>query len=78
MANDTKKAVKPKKERRFRPIKYFKEVIAELKKLTWPSGKELASHTLAVFAFLIGMAIIIGVLDFLFNGGVSLLTKIGA
>lgn len=77
MAKDTK-TTKPKKERRFHPIRYFKEVIAELKKLTWPTRKELTSHTGAVFAFLIVMAIIIGVLDLLFNGGVSLLARIGA
>ena len=33
MANTEKKASKPKKERRFHPIRYFKEVIAELKKI---------------------------------------------
>lgn len=76
MSNE-KTASKPKKERRFKPIKYLKEVAAELKKLTWPTKKELVSHTGAVFAFLIGMALIIGVLDFTFNNVIQLLSKIG-
>ncbi len=78
MANTEKKASKPKKERRFHPIRYFKEVIAELKKLTWPTKKDLISQTGAVLAFVIGMAIVIGLLDFLFSSGVQLLASIGA
>ena len=52
MANDTK-TQKPakKKESKFHPIRYCREMIGELKKLTWLSGKELVSHTLAVFVF---------------------------
>lgn len=72
-----KKAAKPEKTRRFHPVRYVKEVIAELKKLTWPTKREVLSNTGTVFAFLIGMSIIIGALDYLFVGGVNLLTMIG-
>ncbi len=70
------KPAQPKKESRFHPIRYFKEVIAELKKLTWPTRKELISYTAAVFAFLIGMAIVIALLDVVFLQGVGLLAKL--
>jgi len=75
--NETNKPAKQKKERRFRPIRYFKEVFAELKKLTWPTPRELASHTLAVIIFVLGMAVLIGVLDLAFSQGVKLLASIG-
>ncbi len=71
------KPAKPKKERRFHPIRYFKEVIAELKKLTWPTRSELISHTGAVLAFVVGMAILIGVIDFVFAKGIGLIMGIG-
>ncbi len=62
-----KKPEKPKKERRLHPVKYCKDVIGELKKVTWPTRKELISHTGAVFAFVLGMAVIIGLLDAIFT-----------
>ncbi|MDL2258359.1 preprotein translocase subunit SecE [Eubacteriales bacterium OttesenSCG-928-K08] len=72
-----KKPEKKKKASRFHPIKYIREVIAELKKVTWPTRQELVSHTGAVFAFVIGMAIIIGLLDFVFQQGMILIASIG-
>ncbi|MDR1619619.1 MAG: preprotein translocase subunit SecE [Clostridiales bacterium] len=71
-----KKPAKVKKERKIQPVKYFKDVLAELKKLTWPTKKELISLTGAVFAFLIAMAVMIGIMDFLFNAGIEGLTGI--
>ena len=65
MANEKKAADKkaadrkPKKERRFHPIRYFREMYGEVKKLTWLTGKELVSHTIAVFVFVLAMALII-------------------
>lgn len=67
---------KPKKERRFHPIRYIREMIGELKKLTWLSGKDLLSHTAAVFVFVIAMAIIIYVLDLGFGTGMKALEGI--
>ena len=78
MATENKKADKPKKARRFHPVRYFKEVIAELKKLTWPTRKDLIAQTLTVLAFVAAMAVVIGLLDTAFNGIVQLLTNIGA
>ncbi|MEA4899716.1 preprotein translocase subunit SecE [Bacillota bacterium Meth-B3] len=41
----------------------FKEMFSELKKVTWPTRKELVNYTLVVLAFMTMMGIIIGVLD---------------
>ena len=68
-----KKAEAPKKARRFRPVKFFRDVQGELKKVTWPTKKELISHTGAVLAFLVGMAVLIGVLDLIFSVGIGTL-----
>ena len=70
------KPAKPKKERRFHPIRYCKEMVAEVKRLTWPTKKETGAYTLVVIVFVIAVAIVLGVLDFLFTGGVGLLANI--
>ena len=55
--------------------RYFKEVGAELKKVSWCSKKELVSNTLTVLAFVILMSAIIYVLDLAFSGALGLLTQ---
>lgn len=63
-AKDTKKEVKKvDKPGKFHPIKYFKEVINEVKKVTWPERKELMSYTAAVFAFIVSFALLYGLAD---------------
>ena len=64
MANDVKTAKKEKKPNLFARIgRYFKDVVGELKKLTWPTGKDLAKYTATVLAFIVLFAVVIGVLD---------------
>ena len=71
------KVKKPKKERKSGRIKqFFKEVMGELKKLSWPSKKDMVSYTLTVIAFIAVMAIVIYVLDLAFSEGISLLAKL--
>ncbi len=48
-------------------IPYVRPSIAELKKVTWPTSKLLASNTGKVFAFLIFLAVIFTLLGFAFN-----------
>ena len=36
----------------------------ELKKVTWPTKKELINYSLVVLAFMVAMGIIIGLIDF--------------
>ena len=54
MANETNA-----KKNRVSIRQFFKEVSGEVKKLSWPTKKELASYVLTVIAFIILMAIII-------------------
>ena len=61
---------------RFRVVRYLQEMVGEVKKLTWLTKKELVSHTIAVFVFVIAMALIIYVLDFIFSTGIGALESI--
>lgn len=79
MANDKQpnKPAKVKKERKpGRAKQFFKEVIGELKKLSWPTKKELVSYTLTVVGFIALMAVIIYALDLVFSEGLGLLAKL--
>ena len=80
MANTNKEiakktAVQPKKERRSLG-QFFKEVFGEVKKLTWPTKKELLNYTLTVLGFILVFAAIIYALDLAFGEGLGLLAKI--
>ena len=48
---------------------------AELKKVTWPSRKDLINNTLIVIAFMVSMAILIGLLDLGSSQLISLIIK---
>ena len=41
----------------------FKNMVAELKKVAWPSKKDLINYSLVVIGFVFAMAVIVGVLD---------------
>jgi len=43
--------------------KFLKEVVAELKKVTWPTKEELTGSTIVVIVVSIVVAIFIGVVD---------------
>lgn len=41
----------------------FKNMVSELKKVTWPTRQELINYTLVTLAFMLVMGVIIGLLD---------------
>ena len=41
----------------------FKNMYHELKKVTWPTKKELLNYSVVVFVFMVIMGIIIGIID---------------
>ena len=71
-----KKEPKKKERKKLGVGKFFRELQGEVKKLTWPTRKELISYTLTVMGFIVMMSIIIYVLDLAFAEGVGLLSKI--
>ncbi|PZG17932.1 preprotein translocase subunit SecE [Micromonospora craterilacus] len=53
-----------------RIARFFREVVAELRKVIWPTRKELLTYTAVVIAFVTVMLTIVAVLDFAFAKGV--------
>lgn len=51
----------------------FKNMVAELKKVAWPSKKDLINYSLVVIAFVVVLAIVVGLLD---TGSSSLVKKL--
>ena len=46
--------------------KFVREVRSELKKVVWPTKKELVNYTIAVFIAVILISVIIGIVDTVF------------
>jgi preprotein translocase subunit SecE len=44
--------------------KAFKNMFFELKKVTWPTKKEMINYCIVVFVFMIVMGVVIGLFDF--------------
>jgi len=57
------------------PVRFFKEIFSELKKVTWPTRKDLISYTLAVISFIVIMAAITYGIDLVLNQLLLLATK---
>ncbi|HHY82851.1 MAG TPA: preprotein translocase subunit SecE [Clostridiales bacterium] len=65
MAKEKETSKKPVVKDKKRPDikKYFRGVISELKKVTWPSRKELINTTIVVLAFILIFAVVVGIID---------------
>lgn len=61
-----------------RIVKYFRDTFSEMKKVMWPSKKQIINNTLVVFVVVVVMALIIFLLDTLFGLGLTgLLNLVG-
>jgi len=58
-----KAAKKANKKKRKSPARFFKDILSELKKVTWPTAKDLMKYSGAVLAFILIVAIIVGLMD---------------
>jgi preprotein translocase subunit SecE len=52
-------------------IRFFREVVAELRKVIWPNRKQMVTYTTVVLVFVVFMVAFIGGLDFGFIKAVS-------
>jgi len=46
-------------------VTYLKEAYAELKKVQWPTRRETLKYTLIVIGFSVGVAIFLGIIDYI-------------
>ena len=63
----TKKEAKNKKENSKNKKSFFKDFKAELKKVNWPTPKQLLNNTTAVITIVLITAVIVFVLDIVFE-----------
>ena len=54
---------------------WFVDMKAELKRVVWPSFGKVKQNTLIVLIFVLLVGAIIWILDLLFTGGMSLITR---
>jgi preprotein translocase subunit SecE len=52
---------------------FIRQVVVELRKVIWPTRKELIAYTTVVVVFVVVMAGIVAVLDYVFTKGVLLI-----
>ena len=72
----TNTAAKPAKKRLLNIKQYLKEMMGEVKKLTWLSVGDLVKHTAMVFVVVLVMSAVIWLLDLGFSAGVKGLATI--
>jgi preprotein translocase subunit SecE len=49
------------------PALFFRQVIAELRKVIWPTRDQLVTYFMVVLVFVLFMIAVVSVLDFVFN-----------
>ena len=54
---------------------YFKDTLAEMKQVTWPSQKQAFVYTLLVILVSIVVALLLGAFDYLFSLGIDFLVN---
>jgi preprotein translocase subunit SecE len=52
---------------------YLRGAISELKKVTWPTRKQVRNYSLVVIAMSLGVAAFFGILDYLLGAGLNIL-----
>ena len=61
---EQKKIAKQKNKKQRKSLRRrIKDVISELKKVTWPTKKDLISYSVAVLVFIVALAVVTGVID---------------
>ena len=52
---------------------FVRQVLAELHKVVWPTRPQLVNYTIVVLLFVVFMAVVVGVMDYVFTQGVLFL-----
>ena len=56
-----------KRDSRTTPALFFRQIVAELRKVIWPTRKELVTYTRGLLTFVVFMVIIVTILDYGFT-----------
>jgi preprotein translocase subunit SecE len=70
-------AEKKKEEKEFKQpnimVRWYRETVGELRKVSWPTLPEARRLTLIVIATMIATGVFLGLLDFVFSNGIRIL-----
>jgi preprotein translocase subunit SecE len=70
----TKRDKKEKEKSKVNPVvRWWRETLGELRKVTWPTPQEARRLTGIVLVVMVFMAILLGLLDLVFSGLVTLI-----
>jgi len=58
-------------------VRWFREMRSELKKVVWPTWKQVLNNSMVVIIMVLIVGAIIGVFDFITGQGVSALISLG-
>ena len=59
------------------PLRFFKEVKAELKKVVWPTPKQTLNNTVVVLIFVAIACVVLALCDLLFTWVVTQVMRLG-
>ena len=59
-------------------VKYFRDTVSEMKKVVWPSRKQVLNNTLVVALVVILAALVIFLLDTVFGFALDMILSLGA
>jgi preprotein translocase subunit SecE len=63
-SNEGKKEVTETKVKRTSPITFFRQVVAELRKVVWPTRPQVANYFVVVLVFVLIMMALVAGIDF--------------
>ncbi|MEV7970367.1 preprotein translocase subunit SecE [Sphaerisporangium sp. NPDC088356] len=69
-AEGPSKSSGPTAKKRTSPALFYRQVVAELRKVIWPTRKDLISYTTVVLVFVLIMVGLVSGIDFLLTKGV--------
>ncbi len=76
-APESKKTRKGGKRGKKGPLKrlalFYRQIVAELRKVVWPTRNQLVTYTIVVLVFVSFMVALVSLLDYLFGRGVLFL-----
>ena len=65
-----KAPVRSEKSERTNPITFYRQVVAELRKVVWPTQQQLVTYLIVVLVFVLVMIAYVSVLDLAFGKAV--------
>jgi preprotein translocase subunit SecE len=63
-------SVRTDKRERTSPVTFYRQVVAELRKVVWPTQHQLVTYLIVVLVFVLAMIAYVSVLDLGFGRGV--------